>query len=298
MRGSAAVLVLVCSCAPAHSAPVGPSQAPAGFWDTWGDGQGELTGYQLAQPRYGELRQGTVVLVVVTETLDSDELVKSDQNQGTAVLKLNEARDFRTGLYDYNGMLTAWLPLDGSGPRGLPVRARFSLQEWCGHAFEDLRVLGGGTSMRSTVDSYFQGESGAHTLDLASGALVADVMPVLVRDLTGELVAPGTSRSVAWVPGSLERRLLHRALAAVPATLSRTAETTLMDGTLGHITSVETAGGTWAWHVASDSAHSLVGWTGPDGERAVRTGTVRRAYWQDHGEGAEVLRKDLGIPVQ
>ena len=37
------------------------------FWKHWGDGKAELDRYALTQPRYGELRQGTAVLIFVTE---------------------------------------------------------------------------------------------------------------------------------------------------------------------------------------------------------------------------------------
>ncbi len=44
--------------------------APAGaqdFWKHWGDGQAEVNGYRLTQPRYGAARAGTAVYVFVTE---------------------------------------------------------------------------------------------------------------------------------------------------------------------------------------------------------------------------------------
>jgi hypothetical protein len=287
--------LLLAGCDAAAEPPARPSEAPPGFWEHWGDGQGELTGYRLTQPRYGELRQGEVVLVVVTETLDPAERVKSDRDRGMPVLKLNEARDFRTGLYDYNGMLTTWLALDGSLPRGLPVRSRFSLQEWCGHAFENLVVEDEGARLRTTVNTYFEGESGATELALEGEVLVADAMPLLVRDLAGELIGAGEERRVGWVQSSLSRRLHHRELALQQATLRRSESTTLLDGSTGHVTTVEAPGGTWRWHVADDAVHSLVGWEGPEGERAVRTGSLRRAYWRDKHEGDERLRAQLGL---
>lgn len=287
--------LVLAGCDAAAEPPSRPSQAPPGFWEHWGDGRGELTGYRLTQPRYGELREGEVVLVVVTETLDAAERVKSDRDRGTPVLKLNEARDFRTGLYDYNGMLTTWLALDGSLPRGLPVRSRFSLQEWCGHAFEDLVVEDEGTRLRTTVNTYFEGESGATELVLEGEVLAADAMPLLVRELAGELIGAGEERPVGWVPSSLSRRLHHRELVRQQATLRRSEPTTLLDGSTGHITTVEAPEGTWRWHVADDAVNSLVGWEGPDGERAVRTGSLRRAYWRDSREGDEGLRAALGL---
>ncbi len=49
------------------------------FWSHWGDGKAELDGYALTQPRYGELREGTAVLIFVTEDFsDSLTRVKAD----------------------------------------------------------------------------------------------------------------------------------------------------------------------------------------------------------------------------
>ena len=47
------------------------------FWAHWGDGKGELNGYRLIQPRYGEKRAGTAVLVYVTEDFSDALRVKA-----------------------------------------------------------------------------------------------------------------------------------------------------------------------------------------------------------------------------
>ena len=41
------------------------------FWKRWGDGKGEVSGYDLTFPRYGELRKGVAVVVFVTETFSN-----------------------------------------------------------------------------------------------------------------------------------------------------------------------------------------------------------------------------------
>src|SRR5437879_1004520 len=48
------------------------------FWKWWGDGKAELDGYALTQPRYGEPREGTAVLVFVTEDFSDSARVKAD----------------------------------------------------------------------------------------------------------------------------------------------------------------------------------------------------------------------------
>ncbi len=76
--------------------PAGASIAPAGFWDHWGDGRGEVARYQLSQPRYGALRAGEAVLITVTEDFQPGALVKAERGQADAfpVVKLNGWRSF------------------------------------------------------------------------------------------------------------------------------------------------------------------------------------------------------------
>ena len=62
-----------------------PVPAPAqDFWKHWGDGKAELNGYALKQPRYGALRDGTAVLVFVTEDFSDSLRVKADPGRHPA----------------------------------------------------------------------------------------------------------------------------------------------------------------------------------------------------------------------
>src|SRR5439155_6663326 len=47
------------------------------FWSYWGDGKAELDGYALVEPRYGEPRDGTAVLIYVTEDFSDSARVKA-----------------------------------------------------------------------------------------------------------------------------------------------------------------------------------------------------------------------------
>src|SRR4051812_35432527 len=119
-------IVLVLACGTAHADE---------FWQHWGDGKAELDGYALTQPRYGEKREGTAVLVFVTEDFSDSLRVKADPGKHPPsdvypVLKLNFIRDFQTGIYDYNVMTSTFLKTED---HFAPVKISFSSQEWCGH---------------------------------------------------------------------------------------------------------------------------------------------------------------------
>ena len=121
----AAVSIVVC-LRPRGGDDVAPSQAPPGFWDHWGDGSAELAGYRLTQPRYGQARRGEAVFVTVTEEFTRATRVKSDGGHGDEypILKLNEVRDFQTGVYDYNVLTSSFLALTGAAPVVCPRRCR------------------------------------------------------------------------------------------------------------------------------------------------------------------------------
>ena len=300
----AGILALLagCSVGASHAADEPPpTLAPAGFWDTWGDGRAELAGYTLTQPRYGEQRRGEAVLVFVTETFTGGQRVKSDGGHPDEypVLKLNEVRDFQTGLYDYNLMTSSWLRLDGRIPLGLPDKVSFSMQEWCGHVYEELTVEPEG--LDRFLHSYFDGESaGKASHALPKGGVVADAMPMLVRNLGGTFLEPGERRSVPWLPSAPERRMAHRGFEWTTATLSRSAETRTLEVPAGTftvytVTAEPTGSPSTTWSVDAASG-ALVGWRRSDGEVAELTGRTRRRYWQDQGEGAEALRAELGLP--
>ena len=122
----------------AHAKPAWPkAQAPQGFWKHWGDGQAELNGYAITQPRYGEVRKGEAIFVFVTETYPpTTRQVRWRTSDEYPVMKLNDIRDFQTGVYDYNAMTSAFVRLDGHQAMGLPTKISFSMQEWCGHAWD------------------------------------------------------------------------------------------------------------------------------------------------------------------
>src|SRR5262249_61482614 len=97
----------------ANGGEQGPEFGDA-FWKQWGDGRGELCGYDLETPRYGSIRHGTAVTIFVTETFSNALRVKADPGRHPKrdefpVMKLNLVQDFATGIHDYN-LLTSPVP--------------------------------------------------------------------------------------------------------------------------------------------------------------------------------------------
>jgi hypothetical protein len=305
MRAMVAVLMGCASPSPASAEDGTMAHVPDDFWTHWGDGRAEMNAYSLVTPRYGELRHGRTVLVFVTEDFTDAQRVKSDggHEDEYPVLKVNEARDFQTGVYDYNVMTSAFVRIDGKGAFGMPVKVSTSIQEWCGHVYEQLEPRNGALVLHG--HSYFDGEADhERTLPFPAGGIAMDALPILVRDLVGTLVAPGQTVERTVLPTLLSGRFAHEPIAWGQATISRSAAPeprTVPAGTFQvHTVTVAVTGGrSVTWEVEEAWPHRLVAWTSSDGERAELLGSDRMDYWHLNHEGdeANLARMGLGPPV-
>ena len=292
-------------CGAAAAPPAIPAQVRAEFWPHWGDGRAEIDAYRLVTPRYGELRTGTAVLVFVTEDFTEGQRVKSDGGHGDEypVLKLNDVREFPTGVYDYEVMASTFVRIDGGAPLGVPVKASLGVQEWCGHVYAQhvpRQGRRGAGTVEHTLHSYFDGEADrALELALPADAVLADVLPIAVRGIAGELVAPGGEAEFPALPTLLHDRFAHVPPAWTTLKVRRpegTTSTTVPAGTF-ETTTVETtvSGATTTWRIEAAWPHRIVGWERTDGERAELIGSERMPYWEMNGEGAEVALRKLGL---
>ena len=92
---------------------------------------------------------------------------------------------------------------------GEPVKVSMSMQEWCGHVYEQLVPADG--ALDWTSHSYFDGEAD-RTADLGRrpDGILLDALPLLVRGLTGPVVAPGQTLEVPALPTLISGRFAHR----------------------------------------------------------------------------------------
>ena len=107
------------------------------FKEYWYSGEAEITSYSLLQERYGEIREGTAVNVFVTEDFLPEEQVKANNasEKNISVMKLNQMKNFNTGIYPYSIMGSTFSPITNSG-HALKVSA--GVQEWCGQVYMQL----------------------------------------------------------------------------------------------------------------------------------------------------------------
>lgn len=118
----------------------------------WYSGLAEISTYQLTQQRYGEARDGTAVLVYVTEDFDHEKLVKANEKKqdNYPVLKLNATKNFNTGIYPYHIMQSSFLPMENNTD---VVKISASIQEWCGQSYMQLEQR---NTQKVEIHSYFQ----------------------------------------------------------------------------------------------------------------------------------------------
>lgn len=308
IRFGLAGAVLLSAAALALAPPAAAPTSPFGdaFWKHWGDGKGEVSGYDLVFPRYGETRRGVAVTVFVTETFANSLRVKSDPGRRPAsdefpVMKLNVIEDFSTGIYDYNLLTSAFValaPVNGR-PAGAPTKVAFSGQEWCGGVWGQLLFDAG--SARWTLHSYFDGEADqSKTIPVPNDALSGDAILLWARGLAAPFVAPGEKRETPLLRSIENARLQHKGVDLLRATLSREAATSRVTVPAGTFdvrrATVEIAGGaTWRLAVEAAEPHRLVEWETSDGEKATLLGGDRLEYWKLHGAGQESYLAKLGL---
>jgi len=294
------LLLATASCAPPAVAATPAAAVSSAFWDHWGDGQAELASYRLTRQRYKQARKGTTVLVFVTETFTDAQRVKSDGGHPDEypVLKVNRADDYQTGIYDYNVMTSTFVRIDGTAPIGQPVKVSMSMQEWCGHVYEQL-ITGSG-ALDWTSHSYFDGEADRRQdLPLPEDGLLLDALPILVRGLVGDLVPAGGSRTLPALRTLASRRTQHAPPKWTEVTIARSDEltdVTVPAGTFSVRTITTTVGNqTTEWSVEAAPPHRLIRWANGTREVAELLGVDRQPYWQKNREGDEALLERIGL---
>lgn len=274
-----------------------PDEPTAGasseFWQTWGDGNAEMSSYRAVSSRYGAPRDAEVVLIYVTEGLSRNTLVKDDAaDNPLSVLKLNISEKFDTGIYPYSVMTSVFAPVDAyRSERFQPVKLTLTAQEWCGHVFRG--VWPGVNGFRSTLYSYFAGEDESDRMfDAPEGTLYEDVLLIQLRELDGAF-AGGGDWSGSVVPSLWQQRVTHEEIAAVAATIRRTQAE--RDGQPVTRFVLSYGDYTRTYDVEQASPKRVLSWETSTGDRAVLQGTDRLPYWRLNGLGDESNRARFGL---
>ena len=176
----------------------------------WYDGTAEITSYKLSQTRYGELHEGTAVLVYVTEPFSKSNRTKADQDRSdnVPVLKLNHTRKFNTGIYPYSLMNSTFFPFENESTS---LKITSSCQEWCGMSYLEMNY---NQTLNFNNNSYFEGSS--YQNKTIENTILEDDLWSLIR-LNPELLPVGEQKII---PSMFYLRLCHKELSAYKAIIT------------------------------------------------------------------------------
>ncbi len=255
--------------------------------DFWFAGA-EISSFELSQSRYGKNHPGHAELIFVTEPFLTDKQVKNENGHGdsTDVLKLNALTTFNTGLYSYRTMTSTFRPIDlKKFPHAL--KSTTSIQDWCGHAFQQFNYRNAGWSVQ--IRSYFE-SPGDENLTLGN-AYLEDALWITLRLDPNEL----PTGDLEVIPGAIFTRFSHKPTAASKAhgkldMSGKTATYTLSYPSLKRRLSIG---------FQKSFPHTILAWTETTSTGSTTAKLKKRLmnvnYWELHHPGDSGRRKQLGL---
>ncbi|MEM8524817.1 MAG: hypothetical protein AAGG68_09240 [Bacteroidota bacterium] len=290
---------LIVACDFSQNHPISKATTVAGediesrnaFNDYWYAGKAEVNSYQLQQVQYGEIHDGDIVLVFVTEPFSESEQVKLDYPQEVGrdkvdILKLNSIRKFNTGIYDYSMMTSIFTPVDhNTYPYSL--KSTTSSQEWCGHSFTQLNL--DGNKYRMQQFSYFEQEGDVDKN--VDAAILEDALFNHLRLNGGELPLG----DIDLIPSTIYTRLKHEKIRPTAATIRRTQS----ESKNTYIVEYQHYNRTLTIDVEQNFPHKILAWSEDNGEGLKTTArlkeTLNTDYWSKHNNQHEGLRDELRL---
>lgn len=283
------LLVFFSSCSSSSREGVEEEQ----FAKYWYQGKAEINVFDLQQSRYGEIRPGKAIMIFVTEDFSKSKQVKLDnpedrRSDAQKVLKLNMTREFVTGVYPYNTMLSVFTPVydDVRSPK-----LTASVTEWCGQSFTQLNFKNG--NYHGKQFSYFETEGDS---DSKINAITEDELFNLIR-LNPDLVSMGNQK---MIPSLIFQRFAHIPLKAEQVTVSRKdlgsnqAEIEVVYSEIGRKFSIQ-----FQQFFPFEILSFTETWTKSTGQQEITTATRSSMemmdYWNKNENVYEPLRKDLGL---
>jgi hypothetical protein len=279
-------------------------------WKYWGDGRAEVSRYEGTIKRYGEPRKVEVTWIFVTEPFSKKDRVKADEGKHPPgdvfqVVKLNDIRDFQTGIYPYHLMSSVFGEIGQS--KGMivpltPTKLVFSSQEWCGTTFTEMKK--DGMSADYMEHSYFDGEADReHSIKLTEDVVFEDALPLLLHQIDGDLEALLTRKKFTVVTSALAARFLHNPVRKGEGTIESAKETEI----------IKVAGRSFKsrrWRLTlprdqellvwteSEKPHRILRWKQSDEFTIDLIGTKRLPYWKLNQPGGEKVGSQIRGSVE
>jgi len=255
----------------------------------WDDGRAEVNLYEAVLNReQGPRKAAYAATVVVKEPFSPRYLVKADEPAagGTFdVLKINYVMHARTGLYDWDEMISTFV----HRLRLVPIKMTYSRQEWCGNIFKEWRRWRGQRSL--FVSSYFDGQ-GTETIDLRLDDAVVpyDAVPLVLRALRMGEVGDSQTFTFPLYPTLRDTRVGPDAAVRATLTIGRRP---IIRVPLGRFSALEvtlaypTGRGDTAeerYWIETEPPNRILRVAGPNGEELALARSERLEYWRMTGD--------------
>jgi len=265
------------------------SAANEAFNNYWYAGKAELNSYDLQQSRYGELREGEVVLIFVTEPFSQSKQVKLDNPKAAkddmvSVMKLNKSIKFKTGIYDYSIFSSTFSPIEIE-KYPYVLKSTTSMQEWCGNSFTQLNLEKNKYILQEF--SYFESE-GDRERQL-NAAQLEDGLFTRIRLDKGQL----PEGEIMLIPSTLYNRFTHKNLEVSKAKITK-AE---IDGNIKYTIDYSNIKRTLSIEVENKFPFRIMSWTEDNGGGLLTSARIKattlQPYWAQKSLKDEEKRKEL-----
>lgn len=272
---------------------------PEKFSAYWYAGEAELSRYALQQMRYGEKRNGELMLIYVTEDFLPERQVKDESGQEGAIkiLKLNSVKKFETGIYDYSVMGSTFTPIDY---RRFPytLKSTFSSQDWCGQVFSQLNLRE--RTLSYQLRSYFEQEGDVDTT-LAATYFEEDVWTRM--RIEPQMLPLG---EIDMIPAQEFLRLRHAPFKAYKANavlLLQVGDQKAPEERYVYRIEFPELDRTVEWICESEFPFKILSWEerikNRDGQiettSAELTNSIKNSYWQRNSNADSALRDTLQL---
>jgi len=276
--------------------PNQPYQLSDSFKNYWYAGKAELSSYKLNQARYGQIHDGSAVLIFVTEDFSKSKEVKLDHPENAGddklpVLKLNLTKKFVTGIYPYSMMMSAFSPVDiNNYPHA--AKTATSVQEWCGTTYTQINLRN--NKFNVEWHSYFEDEGDQNlSFDVC---WLEDELWNLIR-IAPEKLPTGKQKIL---PGSLYTRMSHVPLQIQDANLTLNEK----DGSEVYSIDYPSQQHTINITFEKNFPHKILSWNetfpGFDGKLLTTTATLDKTiitdYWRHNHDDDRAMREQLDLP--
>jgi hypothetical protein len=261
------------------------------FNNYWYSGKAEISSYTLKQARYGEIRDGEVVLVFVTEPFSLSKQVKLDNpqkagNDNVSVLKLNHVRKFNTGIYDYSIITSTFTPISYK-KHPFTLKATTSIQEWCGHTYTQLNL--GDNTYNFKQFSYFEADGDEERA--INAALLEEDLMTRIRIQKGQL----PEGEINLIPSTIYSRFNYKKMDVEKATINKITTENKLIYSIKYLNIDRTI----SIDVEKEFPYKILGWSEDNGTDLITTATLKASsnepYWKQKKLTDNSKRKELKL---